>query len=46
MYNTKTKESSWNNPDDYSNRRKYKAYLLVIERPLLTTMGSWRFHEI
>lgn len=46
VYNTKTKASSWTSPDAYTNRRKYKAYLFVIERPLLTTMGNWRFHKI
>lgn len=45
-YNSITKVSSWNNPDNYSNRRRYCAYLCVLERPLLSTMGDWRFQKV
>ena len=44
-YNSATKVSAWNNPEEYCNRRKYRAYLCVIERPLLLSMGEWRFHK-
>lgn len=45
-YNSLTKVSSWTNPDEYTNRRRLACYLCVIERPLLATMGDWRFQKI
>ena len=45
-YNTLTKVSSWTNPEEYANNRKLRAYLFVLERPLFSTMGEWRFHKI
>ena len=45
-YNSITKATSWSNPDEYTNQRRYCSYLCVLERPLLSTMGNWRFHKI
>ena len=46
FYNTLTKISSWDNPDDYVNNRTLRAYLFVLERPLFSSMGAWRFHKL